>query len=154
MPPIPQSNLAEWRSRTIACAELLDERSSWPEKEAENILEFLDFLLPRQLPSARLLDQDEPRRSMRELCRKAYDLSVLLRRSKKSNFKVDVPINGTVVTSSMLAQISPQASESPSGIVPGVSKITVTIFGGLIKSPKDSPEERIVLEQSHVVCGS
>lgn len=112
----------------------------------------MKFLLPQEVASARGDPaHDGLDRRMRELCDKAYNLSVLMRRSRKANFRIEMKKPGTTVTSAIEAEINPQYLTGQPGSIQG-SKVAFTIFGGLTKSLEDSPEEQLFLEKPYVVC--
>lgn len=145
------ADLAEWRSRTIESGASLGEKSKWPGETCQDILDFMDpHISATTVGSDVRFDLLE--KSMRELCDKAYSLSVLLRRSKKATFKISVMKDDTLVTAPVEAKVSCQAFDGPSK--PGIlgSRVAMTIFGGLLKIPVDSSDEQVDLEKSHVVC--
>ncbi|KAI4247951.1 MAG: hypothetical protein LQ352_006041 [Teloschistes flavicans] len=137
-------DLAEWRSRTIDCGDWLEQKSQWPGDTCQEILHFLE---PQLSTTA---SKDLLNKSMRDLCDKAYSLSLLMRRNKKATFKTESYKDYTVVTSAIEAKINCQVFDgrSESDIVG--SKIEMTIFGGLVKKPDLSSEATVVLEKSHV----
>ncbi|KAL8995570.1 MAG: hypothetical protein Q9169_004712 [Polycauliona sp. 2 TL-2023] len=143
--------LAEWRSRSIECGAWLQERSYWPGDTCQEILDIMDpFVLAATAGSA--ANREQLTRSMRELCDKAYDLSVLLRRSKNTTFQTWIVKDGTVITPENVANLNCQAFVGPSQPDVIGSKVAMTIFGGLIKFSENSSDERVVLERSHVIC--
>ena len=90
-------------------------------------------------------------RRMEELCHKAYNLSLLLRRSKKAHFKI-VAMNDKTITEPLEAMVNPQVFEGPPSQTILGSKITMTVFGALSKCSDEVSNERIFLEKAHVVC--
>lgn len=91
-------------------------------------------------------------RSMRELCEKAYDLSLLLRRSKGATFKILRFRDDDTVTAAVEAEINCQVVDGPRRPSIIGSRISMIIFGGLEKFSGSSGEERVILEKPHVVC--
>ncbi|KAL8927111.1 MAG: hypothetical protein Q9172_001533 [Xanthocarpia lactea] len=144
--------LAEWRSRTIDCGAWLEERSHLPRETCREILDFMDpFAAGATVGSA--AGRDQLGKLMGELCDKAYDLSVLMRRSKKETFQVLLDNDETIITPTIEARVTCQTFDGPSQPEILGSKIAMTIFGGLMKIPENSTEDRvIILERSHVVC--
>lgn len=88
---------------------------------------------------------------MEELCDKAYELSLLFRKSKKAHFKVIV-MNHMTITEGVEAMVNPQAFEGPSSSTVLGSTITMTVFGALSKSSDEVSKERIYLEKAQIVC--
>ncbi|KAI4282669.1 MAG: hypothetical protein L6R38_002759 [Xanthoria sp. 2 TBL-2021] len=150
-PAVSHSDLAEWRSRTIECGALLGEKSKWPGETCQDVLDFMDpYVSAATVGSAVSLDLLN--KSMRELCDKAYSLSVLLRRSKKATFQTWAVKNDTIVTAPIEAKVSCQEFDGPAKAEILGSRVAMTIFGGLVKIPEDTSDGQIVLEKSHVVC--
>ena len=137
------STLAEWRSTTIECAKALTGRSSLPSITSKMIL---NILQPLEKGSSR--SQPRIEQTMLDLCDKAYDLSVLMRKNKKANFQVLTLRSGSEIIET---QISPQAFDGPQPDGLERAKVAFTIFGGLTKHPEDCPGQ-IVLETAQVVC--
>ena len=94
---------------------------------------------------------DEAYNSMLELCEKAYRLSVLMRRNGRALFEVETFEPYTNVTPSMEARLVCQHFDGPSQDITG-SKVWMTIFGALTKTPDVSSDEKLIIEKSHVVC--
>ncbi|KAI4096804.1 MAG: hypothetical protein LQ339_006888 [Xanthoria mediterranea] len=145
------SALAEWRSRTIECGALLGEISKRPGETCQDVLNIMDpYVSATTVASAVSLDL--LKKSMRELCDKAYSLSLLLRRSKKATFQIWTAKAETLVTGSVEANASCQEFDGPAKAEILGSRVVMTIFGGLVKVPEDTASGQIVLERSHVVC--
>lgn len=89
---------------------------------------------------------------MRELCDKAYDLSILLRGNKGATFKILRFRDDTPVTGAVEAEINCQVVDGPRRPSLVGSRILMIIFGGLEKISGSSGEERVILEKPHVVC--
>ena len=85
-----------------------------------------------------------------QLCEKAHQLSLLLRRSK-SRYTFENIKRGTVIDRYNISDISPQAFDGPELEEPLGATVAFTIFGALVKYPDLTPDERYVLERSHVV---
>ena len=149
---VSHAELAEWRSRTIDCGAWLEERSHLPRETCREILDFMDpFTVGATVGSA--AGRDQLMALMGELCDKAYDLSVLMRRSKKATFQVSLVSDETIITPTIEARVTCQTFDGPSQPEILGSKIAMTIFGGLVKVPENSVDDRaVVLEKSHVVC--
>ncbi|KAL8979282.1 MAG: hypothetical protein Q9205_005343 [Flavoplaca limonia] len=148
---VPPADLAEWRCRTIECGALLGERSKWPGDTCKDIVDFMDpFLSTVTIGSG--ASNEQLFKSVRELCDKAYGLSVLLRRNKKATFQISILKHDTVVTTLVEAKVSCQSYDGP--WKPDIlgSRIAITIFGGLVKIPESSSDDRLILEKSHVIC--
>lgn len=146
---VSQTDMAEWRSRTIGCSAVLDETSKWPDRTVEDIL---NFMKPQTNLASRAGDGRRTlERRMEDLCDKAYELSLLFRRSKKAHFKV-VAMNHMTITEGVEAMVNPQAFEGPSSPTVLGSTITMTVFGALSKSSDEVSKERIYLEKAQVVC--
>ena len=111
--------------------------------------DIVDFLQPGQkrLPSAQRSLED----SVQELCDKAYDLSVLLRKSRGVTFKVIKLPYGFRITEKTEDQVSLQryVGRLPQDILG--SEVEFTVFGSLTKHLDDSSEP-IILEKAQVVC--
>ncbi|KAL8671692.1 MAG: hypothetical protein Q9168_003814 [Polycauliona sp. 1 TL-2023] len=147
---VSHAALAEWRSRSIDCGAWLQERSHWPDTTCQEILECMDpFMLAATVGAA---SREQLRRSMHELCDKAYELSVLLRRGKSTTFQVWISEDESVVTPSIEGNVNCQAFVGASQPDAVGSKVVMTIFGGLVKIPEDSSGDRVILEKSHVIC--
>ena len=111
----------------------------------------LDFMAPFESGTNR----DTLGRSMFELCDKAYNLSVLLRRSRKATFETfawekDTPVTAAVEGDTSCQMLIGSAQLDSSSL--SRSKIYITISGALMKIPEGSSGERVMLEKSHVVC--
>ena len=87
---------------------------------------------------------------MLQLCEKAYQLTLALRRSK-STYTYENIRRGTVIDEYNRSDINPQAYDGPQSEEPVGATVVFTIFGALVKYPNLAPNERHVLEQSHVV---
>lgn len=143
------SDIHDWRSRTVGCANWLGGQNERPRKAAEYIATFMVPLLPEPL------NDTWPRNfeSICRLCEDAYKLTLVLRKST-SDFKVESVPNGTVIDDSVESQISPQGFIPPhKSQLPTIqgSRIDLTIFGALVKYDR-ATGERYVLEKSHVAC--
>ncbi len=115
------------------------------------MLDFMDpYVSATTVASAMSLDL--LKKSMGELCDKAYSLSLLLRRSKKATFQIWSAKAENVVTSLVEAHVSCQEFDGPAKAEILGSRVVMTIFGGLVKVPEDTTSGQIVLERSHVVC--
>ncbi|KAL8856125.1 MAG: hypothetical protein Q9178_007250 [Gyalolechia marmorata] len=147
---VSHAELAEWRSRTIDCGTWLEERSHLPRETYREILDFMDpFVAGATVGSA--AGRDQLGKLMGELCNKAYDLSVLMRRSKKATFQVSRCNDETIITPTIEARVNCQTFDGPSQPEILGSRIAMTIFGGLLKVPENSAEDRVmILEKSHV----
>ena len=145
MPPASRLSQIEWRSRTIECAESLKTRSSLPKEAARAII---DFLQPWQKGTAASKGLEQ---SVKELCDNAYDLSVLMRKSRRANFSVTCPLEGAAFSARGHQQMLVQDFFGPPPEEFEGTAVVFTIFGGLTKWPEDAPE-RVTLEQAHVVC--
>lgn len=143
------ADVAEWRKRTIACASWLKIESTRPRAAATYISEFMEPLLPT--PSKSGVQATPPLdRLMLQLCEKAYQLTLILRRSK-SKYTYETIKRGAVVDEYNISDISPQAFDVPGLDEPLGASVAFTIFGALVKYPDMTPNERHVLERSHVV---
>ncbi|KAL8636756.1 MAG: hypothetical protein Q9226_009214, partial [Calogaya cf. arnoldii] len=96
---VSPADLAEWRSRTIECGASLGERSRWPGRTCRDIL---DFMEPYVCGSA--ASNEQLGKTMRELCDKAYSLSLLMRRYKKATFQTSIMKDDTMVTAPVEAK--------------------------------------------------
>ena len=146
---VPRADLVEWRSRTIGCGSWLEEKSQWPIETCHDMLDFMDPFSPET-------NKEPLERLMQELCKKAYDLSLLMRRSRKATFDTFI-WKETAVTPAIEADITCQTIIGPaellgSGIGISKSRIIMTIFGALKKIPEGSSDDQVLLEKSHVVC--
>ncbi|KAI4229405.1 MAG: hypothetical protein L6R36_000859 [Xanthoria steineri] len=145
---VSHSALAEWRSRTIECGALLRENSKWPGETCQDVLGFMEpYLSATTDASLELLEK-----LMRDLCEKAYSLSLLLRRSKKATFQIWTAKVDSIVTGPIEANVSCQEFDRPATAEILGSRVVMTIFGGLVKIPDETVSGHIVLEPSHVVC--
>ena len=142
---MPHEGLVEWRSRTIEIGAGLAERSRRPSDACDDIIDFFD----PQVPGASF---DQFEKSVLGLCNKAYDLSLLWRKSRNATFKIITAKDETLVTAANEAEISCQLVEGPGRPDLVGSRIMMTVFGGLEKSSGGSDEERTILEKPHVVC--
>ncbi|KAI4227922.1 MAG: hypothetical protein LQ349_006634 [Xanthoria aureola] len=148
---LSHSALAEWRSRTIECGASLGEKSKGPGETSKDVLDFMDpYVSATTVASAVSLDL--LKKTMGELCDKAYSLSLLLRRSKKATFQIWTAKAENVVTGPVEANVSCQEFDGPAKAEILGSRAVMTIFGGLVKVPGDTAGGQIVLERSHVVC--
>ncbi|KAL9577737.1 MAG: hypothetical protein Q9212_006177 [Teloschistes hypoglaucus] len=125
-------DVVEWRSRTIQCSAWLEQKSQRPGNSAKDILNFLEPQL------SNTASMDLLGKSMWELCDKAYDLSLLMRRNKKVSFTTSSFNYGTVISPAIEAEVSCQAFDGRSEPDVVGSKIVMTIFGGLVKIPDAS----------------
>ena len=136
----------EWTSKTNECVEWLRGQSSLPSDTAVYILHFLE---PQQKDPSQ---KNSPlQQSIKDLCEKTYQLSLLMRKNTTANFKVHGLLSGTEITAEVDAEIIPQAFEGPQSESIIGSEVAFMIFGGLTKQPGDAPE-RIILEPAQVVC--
>ena len=148
---VSPSALAEWRSRTIECGALLGEKSKWPGETSKDVLDFMDpYVSATTVASAMSLDL--LKKSMGELCDKAYSLSLLLRRSKKATFQIWTAKVDSIVMGPIEANVSCQKFDGPATAEILGSRVAMTIFGGLVKIPDETVSGHIVLERSEVVC--
>ncbi|KAL9629411.1 MAG: hypothetical protein Q9204_005288 [Flavoplaca sp. TL-2023a] len=124
------------------------ERSKWPGDTCKAIVDFMDpFLLTATIGSGASNEQ-----LVRELCDKAYSLSVLMRRNKNATFQIPIMKHDTGVTKLVEDKVSCQYFDGPRKPDILGSRIAITIFGGLVKIPESSSDDRLTLEKSHVVC--
>lgn len=143
------ADVAEWRKRTIECASWLRIESARPRVAADYIAQFMEPLSSKSAPSTtQPLD-----RLMLQLCEKAYQLTLLLRRSK-SRYTYENIKRGTVIDVYNVLDISPQAFDGPELEEPIGASVAFTIFGALVKYPDLTPDERHVLDKSHVVLAA
>ncbi|KAA6410273.1 MAG: hypothetical protein FRX48_05694 [Lasallia pustulata] len=143
------ADVAEWRKRTIECASWLKIECARPKAAAINIAQFMEPLLPTSSKSAAQITPPLEL-LMLQLCEKAHQLSLLLRRSK-SRYTYENLKRGTVIDEYNISDISPQAFDGPELEEPLGATVAFTIFGALVKYPDLTPDERYVLERSHVV---
>ncbi|MCJ1355651.1 MAG: hypothetical protein MMC33_005643 [Icmadophila ericetorum] len=132
----------EWRKRTIECAALLDQESEKPERVAKDIWEFMKPMLS---PST---NEKMNLKSLFELCKDAYELTSLLRKSS-AIYKIIKLEEGTTVSESKMVA---QAFDGPPPLDMKNSRIAYTLFAALIKRPDIDLDEEYVLEKAHVIC--
>ncbi len=103
----------------------------------------MEFLQPQQQPSSDrgISAKDVIGQSISKLRNKAYNLSVLMRKSKKAALRVEVVGPGTTITSTIEAEINPQARMECDTRNAQPSRVRQTIIGALKKSREDSSEE-------------
>ena len=137
---VPRNELAEWRSRTILCVEKSPSRSesvSLPHSQAHDLLAFL-------YPWTINADEQRLKDNVLDLYRKAHSLTVSLRRSKKSDFEIQVKACGEKINPDSDIPISQSGAHG--------STVLFTLFGALIKIPLEdgTPGNAIILEKAHV----
>ena len=120
-----------------------------PKEAARRILQFME---PIQLLSSKSAPPTTPPldQMMFQLCEKAYQLTLALRRSK-STYTCEKIKRGTVIDEYNRSDINPQAYHGQQSEEPVGATVAFTIFGALIKYPDLAPNEPVVLEQSHVI---
>jgi hypothetical protein len=128
----------------MRCVELLDGQTKLPESTATLIWNFLIPILPQSKTAEKEADK-----LVRKLCDDAFNLAILMRKSK-DKYIVEAPKENTLMTSFEGAE--PQDTERGGSALSCQSPvIAFCLFGALIKRPERNPDERMVLEPSHVV---
>ncbi|RDL33957.1 uncharacterized protein BP5553_08325 [Venustampulla echinocandica] len=142
-----ESEIIEWRTRTIKCARLLNApESTRPEKVAELIWSFMAPILPPKTPAYADAYEDL-RELLLRLCTCTLNLTLLMR-GCKDNFKCETPKAGQdFADEDAEAQVSERVgSQDAEG-----SKIAFALAGAIVKYPENRPEDRVILEKAHVV---
>ncbi|KAL8946547.1 MAG: hypothetical protein Q9222_007074 [Ikaeria aurantiellina] len=148
---VSQIDLADWRSRTIECGAWLEEKSQWPGDTCHEILERMDPHLSVVTSSSAVL-KEQLIKSMRDLCDRAYDLSIMMRKSKKAGFATSTMKKDTIVTTAWETKFSCQAYDGPLHSDILGSRVSIIVFDGLVKLGDNPSEEPVTLEKPHVVC--
>jgi hypothetical protein len=128
----------------MRCAELLGGQTKLPESTATLIWDFMVPILPQSKTAEKEADK-----LIRKLCDDAFNLAILMRKSK-DKYIVGAPKENTLMSSFEGAE--PQDTERGGPTVSRESPvIAFCLFGALIKRPEHNPDERMVLEPAHVV---
>lgn len=137
--------IAEWRSQTVECAALLNGSSTTPAHIAGYIWEFMEPWLSESA------DREIHQQALVQLCTAAYELALLLRKSK-ATYKVVKFEEGQLIHEATERSMIAQAFEGPT--LPEVqgSKIAFTLFGAMLKSADTELDEEYILEKAHVIC--
>jgi hypothetical protein len=139
-----ESEIAEWRSRTVKCSRLLQcPESKQPNRIMEGILEFMEPISPDRKSEK----YGHLRDALLELCAAAFKLSLQLRECKDL-YRCEFPNSGSPFIEDEFSQ---QDSESAKRGEFPATRIAFAMSGALVKYPENQPGSRIVLEKAHVV---
>jgi hypothetical protein len=122
--------------------------NSVAEKTAASIWGFMKPIMsPKSITDA-TGNPDALRHSLRELCTSAYKLKLRLRECK-DEYMFEEPEKGSMQMDEN--STSQCVEKSCAQMPPGSDTVAFTLFGALVKYPKESPDTKIILEKSHVV---
>jgi hypothetical protein len=140
------SDIAEWRTRTVECAALINDhaQSTWPEQVAHQIWEFMSPILPPETDKVSEKKCSDLEKHLIKLCEGAHQLALLVR-GCKDVYQCQLIKRGEALSE----DAEPQDNEGGTN----VKDVTVafTLFGALVKYPELSPRVKLVLEKAHVV---
>jgi hypothetical protein len=134
----------------MKCAKWLRSESSRPKNVAERIF---DFMLPalvhrhRKDKASSKKIEDDVFDLILKLCTTVFNLALILR-SCKDDYRCEFPEPRTELN---LDESEPQDSEEAKPKRLETNFVAFTLSGALVKYPELNPEERLVLEKSHVV---
>jgi hypothetical protein len=137
---VKESDILEWRVRTISLAQQLGQRITAPRITS-------DYIWQRLLPVISSSDRSATA-AIDEVCSKALRLAVRLRSTKtrytwETRTYIDAPFNGAEMK--VIGALDPNF-EPESGVVHSV------VFGSVIKYPEIGGEDdRIVLSKAEVI---
>jgi hypothetical protein len=143
------SDIAEWRTRTVECAALISDhaQSTWPEKVAHQIWEFISPILPPETDKVSEKKCSDLEKHLVKVCEGAHQLALLVR-GCKDVYQCQRIKRGEALNDE---DAEPQDKEESAGTSVKDATVVFTIFGALVKYPNLTPGVKLVLEKAHVV---
>ena len=139
--------ISDWRISTIKCAELsgIEERDS---TSASNYI--YAILAPLLSKQTRPSDEDALRAGILELCKDAFKLRMLMRKSKNRYLVQTIDPHMTVLHSACESTTCPVWVEGGNNSEKS-DEIAYVVFGALVKQPQTADQPEKVLEKAQVV---
>ncbi|KAH6842400.1 hypothetical protein B0I37DRAFT_381842 [Chaetomium sp. MPI-CAGE-AT-0009] len=144
---VSESVLTDWRIATINCVELSGIEDMTSDRAATDIFSLLAPLLSKHV---RPSEEEVLRSSILSLCKDAYKLRMMMRKSKDKYAVEKIGLNGLILLSALESKADSVAVEGGKNSE-GSDEIAYTMFGALTKQPEGEGQPVKVLEKAQVV---
>ncbi|KAK3291636.1 uncharacterized protein B0H64DRAFT_409635 [Chaetomium fimeti] len=144
---VSENVISDWRIATINCVELTGIEDATSERATTDIFSLLAPLLSKHI---RQSEEEVLRSSILSLCKDAYKLRMMMRKSKDIYAVEKIGLDGVPSLSALESKADPIAVENGKNSERS-DEIAYTMFGALTKQPEGEGQPMKVLEKAQVV---
>ncbi|KAK0648650.1 hypothetical protein B0T16DRAFT_456111 [Cercophora newfieldiana] len=145
---VPDHIISEWRTTTIGCVERLRLPGHLAAVVSSTLFELLD---PLRTKSIQRRQEEDLRGRLLELCNKAVELRMMMRRSK-GRFTCEFPgVAGLPMLLSKCEKVAEGVAVEGGRSIQASDDIAYTLFGGLVKQAEGGDGGKRVLEKALVI---